>query len=41
MASVGCAVTRIGRIVPGEGVQVRAADGSAQAITMKGWEHFA
>lgn len=41
LAGIGCPVTRIGRIVDGAGVHVRAADGNPQAITMKGWEHFA
>ena len=41
LADTGCPVTRIGRIVDGDGVRVRAADGSRLAITMKGWEHFA
>ena len=41
LAGIGCPVTRIGRIVAGGGVRVRAADGGWLAITMKGWEHFA
>lgn len=41
LADVGCPVTRIGCIVAGDGVRVRAADGGWLAITMKGWEHFA
>jgi thiamine-monophosphate kinase len=41
LAETGCPVTRIGRIVEGHDVRVRAADGSALAVTMRGWEHFA
>jgi len=41
LADIGCAVTRIGRVVDGAGdVRVRAADGSWLSIGMKGWEHF-
>lgn len=41
LAGIGCGVARIGRIVAGGDVRVRAADGGWLAITMKGWEHFA
>jgi len=41
LAAVGCPVTRIGRIVEGHDVQVRAADGGPQLISMASWEHFA
>ena len=41
LAATGCPVTRIGRIVEGCGVYVRAADGSPLTITTKSWEHFA
>jgi thiamine-monophosphate kinase len=41
LADIGCRVTRIGRIVEGDDVRVRAADGSPLIVTMKGWEHFA
>ena len=41
LAEAGCPVTRIGHIVEGHDVRVRAADGSLLTVTMKGWEHFA
>ena len=41
LSRLGCGVTRIGRIVEGEGVRVRAADGSWLESGSKGWEHFA
>ncbi|KQX97123.1 thiamine-monophosphate kinase [Rhodanobacter sp. Root480] len=41
LAETGCPVTRIGRIVEGHDVRVRAVDGSPLTVTMKGWEHFA
>lgn len=41
LANVGCAVMQIGHIIEGEGVRVRAADGTWLPTDMKGWEHFA
>ena len=41
LACAGCRPTRIGRIVAGEGVRVRAADGSWLDVARKGWDHFA
>ena len=41
LGEVGCAVTRIGRIVAGDGVRVRDAQGQWLTPTMQGWEHFA
>jgi thiamine-monophosphate kinase len=41
LARLGCGVTRIGRIVAGEGVRVRDADGSWLPVEQRGWEHFA
>ena len=41
LARLGCGATRIGRIVAGSGVRVRAADGAWLAIAQQGWEHFA
>jgi thiamine-monophosphate kinase len=41
LARLGCGATKIGRIVEGEGVRVRAADGSSLATDRPGWEHFA
>ncbi|KZC16824.1 thiamine-monophosphate kinase [Rhodanobacter sp. FW510-R12] len=41
LARLGCGATKIGRIVEGEGVRVRAADGSRLATDRPGWEHFA
>jgi thiamine-monophosphate kinase len=41
LARLGCGATKIGRIVEGEGVRVRAADGSWLATDRPGWEHFA
>lgn len=38
---LGCGATRIGRIVEGEGVRVRAADGAWLSVDRSGWEHFA
>ncbi len=41
LARLGCGATKIGRIVEGEGVRVRTADGSWLATDRPGWEHFA
>ncbi|WP_447732728.1 thiamine-phosphate kinase [Rhodanobacter soli] len=41
LARLGCGATKIGRIVEGEGVRVRAADGAPLATDRPGWEHFA
>jgi thiamine-monophosphate kinase len=41
LGGAGCQVTRIGRIVEGHGVRVRAVDGGWLSMDMKGWEHFA
>ncbi|KZC35466.1 MULTISPECIES: thiamine-phosphate kinase [Rhodanobacter] len=41
LARLGCGATKIGRILEGEGVRVRAADGSWLATDRPGWEHFA
>ena len=36
----GCTTTRIGHVVAGDGVRVRAADGAIIALPKSGWEHF-
>jgi thiamine-monophosphate kinase len=41
LARLGCGATRIGRIVAGEGVRVREADGSWLEPVQRGWDHFA
>jgi thiamine-monophosphate kinase len=41
LARLGCGATRIGRIVAGEGVRVREADGSWLEPSRQGWDHFA
>lgn len=41
LSRLGCGVTRIGRIVEGEGVRVRAADSTWLRVDRPGWEHFA
>lgn len=41
LARLGCGATRIGRIVEGSGVRVRAVDGSWLPIGRRGWDHFA
>jgi thiamine-monophosphate kinase len=41
LARLGCGATKIGRIVEGDGVRVRAADGAWLATDRPGWEHFA
>jgi len=41
LARLGCGVTRIGRIVEGEGVRVRTADGAWLDSQQQGWDHFA
>jgi thiamine-monophosphate kinase len=40
LARLGCGATRIGRIVAGEGVRVRDADGSWLEPGRQGWDHF-
>jgi thiamine-monophosphate kinase len=41
LSRLGCGVTRIGRIVEGEGVRVRGNDGVWLQNDQSGWEHFA
>lgn len=41
LARLGCGATRIGRIVAGEGVRVRDADGRWLEPGRAGWDHFA
>lgn len=41
LARLGCGVTRIGRIVEGEGVGVVGSDGTRLELDQRGWEHFA
>jgi thiamine-monophosphate kinase len=40
LSRLGCGVTRIGRIVEGEGVRVRGHDGTWLDSAQSGWEHF-
>jgi thiamine-monophosphate kinase len=40
LARTGCAATRIGRIVPGTGVRVIDAAGTAVDLPATGWDHF-
>lgn len=40
LSRLGCGVTRIGRIVEGEGVRVHGADGELRIDDHQGWEHF-
>jgi thiamine-monophosphate kinase len=40
LARLGCAATRIGRIVDGAGVRVRAAHGGWMTTERTGWDHF-
>jgi thiamine-monophosphate kinase len=40
LARLGCGVTRIGRMVAGSGVRVRAADGRWLEPEHSGWDHF-
>jgi len=40
LARLGCGATRIGRIVAGDGVRVRDADGSRLEPGRQGWDHF-
>ena len=40
LAKLGCGATRIGRIVEGEGVKVRDADGQWLEPAQQGWDHF-
>jgi thiamine-monophosphate kinase len=39
-ARLGCGATKIGRIVEGEGVSVRHADGKPLVLAHRGWDHF-
>jgi len=41
LARLGCGATRIGRVVEGEGVRVRGADGAWLDSMRGGWDHFA
>lgn len=41
LSRLGCGVTRIGRIVEGDGVRVRGADGEWLDVAQAGWDHFA
>jgi len=41
LAKLGCGATRIGRIVAGDGVRVRGADGAWLEPARSGWDHFA
>lgn len=40
LARLGCGATRIGRIVEGQGVKVRDADGQWLEPAQQGWDHF-
>lgn len=40
LARLGCGATRIGRIVEGEGVNVRDREGRPLAPAQQGWDHF-
>ena len=41
LSRLGCGVTRIGRIVEGQGVSVRGVDGQWMETGQAGWNHFA
>ena len=41
LSRLGCGVTRIGRIVEGQGVSVRGVDGQWLETEQAGWNHFA
>ncbi|MEO7066317.1 MAG: thiamine-phosphate kinase [Rhodanobacter sp.] len=41
LSRLGCGVTRIGRIVEGSGVRVRAENGDWMTTKSQGWDHFA
>ncbi|HEV2682400.1 MAG TPA: thiamine-phosphate kinase [Rhodanobacter sp.] len=41
LSRLGCGVTKIGRIVEGDGVRVRGTDGEWLETDRLGWEHFA
>jgi thiamine-monophosphate kinase len=41
LAQLGCAATRIGSIVEGDGVVLRDRDGNPLSPARQGWEHFA
>ncbi|MBB5360308.1 thiamine-monophosphate kinase [Rhodanobacter sp. ANJX3] len=41
LSRLGCGVTRIGRIVEGQGVNVRGVDGHWLETGQAGWDHFA
>ncbi len=41
LARLGCGVTRIGRVVAGDGVRLLDDDGAEIMLRRRGWEHFA
>jgi thiamine-monophosphate kinase len=41
LAQLGCAATRIGSIVEGDGVVLRGRDGNPLSPARQGWDHFA
>jgi thiamine-monophosphate kinase len=41
LARLGCGATKIGRVVEGNSVSVRHADGKPLELTHRGWDHFA
>jgi thiamine-monophosphate kinase len=41
LARLGCGATKIGRIVDGDGISVRQADGTVLNLERRGWDHFA
>jgi thiamine-monophosphate kinase len=41
LAQLGCAATRIGSIVEGDGVVLRDRDGNSLSPARQGWDHFA
>jgi thiamine-monophosphate kinase len=40
LTELGCAATRIGRIVEGEGIAVRGREGQPLTSSNRGWDHF-
>lgn len=40
LARIGCGVSRIGRVIAGEGVRLLDDDGKEIALGRRGWEHF-